>query len=214
MSRRLVLVRHGQTAWNLQRRGQGHTDIPLDEVGIAQARAAAPWLAAFQPSVVWSSDLARARVTAEHAAAQRGLTVRLDARLREFDLGERAGLTVADYRARHPDEYERFRHGDFRDVPGAEQVPEVAKRMVDVLGEIAGELPSAATALVFSHGSAIRAGVLAMIGQPVALQALAGLPNCGAAVLEEAPGAPAGWCLTAYGLQGPDPDFASGGGGG
>ena len=203
MRRRLVLLRHGQTSWNLQRRGQGHVDIPLDEVGIAQARAAASWAAGFDPVAVWSSDLSRARVTAEYAAAELGLAVRVDARLREFNLGERAGLALPDYQAQHPEEYARFARGDFRDVPGAEQVPDVAKRMCDVLGDAGEALGEGDAALVVSHGSAIKAAVLAMLGLPVELKTLAGLPNCGAAVLEESEAAPAGWHLASYGLQAP-----------
>lgn len=203
MSRRIVLVRHGRTAWNLARRGQGHTDVPLDEVGLDQARVAAPWLAGFAPRAVWSSDLSRARVTATYAADHLGLPVRVDERLREFDLGERAGVTMDDYRQQHPEEYQQFVRGDFRDVPGAEQVPDVAKRMCDVLGDVAADLPDGATALVASHGSAIKAAVLGMTGHPVELKALVGLPNCGVAVLEETADAPSGWALAAYGLQAP-----------
>lgn len=203
MSRRIVLVRHGRTAWNLEGRGQGHTDVPLDEVGLGQARAAGPWLAGFAPSVVWSSDLSRARVTATYAADQLGLPVRVDERLREFDLGERAGITMDDYRQQHPEEHAQFVRGDFRDVPGAEQVPDVAKRMCDVLGDVVAGLAEADTALVASHGSAIKAAVLGMTGQPVELSALAGLPNCGAAVLRETTDAASGWAVAAYGLQAP-----------
>lgn len=203
MNRRLLLVRHGRTAWNAQRRGQGHTDVPLDEVGVAQAEAAAPWLAGFAPSVVWSSDLARARVTATCAAEHLGLSLRVDERLREFDLGERSGITMEDYRERFPEEHQQFLRGDFRDVPGAEQVADVAKRMCDVLGEVAADLSAGETALVASHGSAIKAAVLGMTGQPVALKALRVLPNCGVAILDQSADAPSGWSLTAYGLTAP-----------
>lgn len=203
MNRRLVLVRHGRTAWNAQRRGQGHTDVPLDAVGEAEAAAAAPWLASFEPSVVWSSDLTRALVTATRAAERLGLGVRVDERLREFNLGERAGLTMEDYRERFPEEYQQFLRGDFRDVPGAEQVADVTKRMCDVLGEVVADLSAGETALIASHGSAIKTAVLGMTGQPVALKTLGGLPNCAVAILNESAAAPAGWSLAAYGLTAP-----------
>ncbi|MDX6318700.1 MAG: glucosyl-3-phosphoglycerate phosphatase, partial [Nocardioidaceae bacterium] len=66
---RLVLLRHGRTSWNKIGRAQGHADISLDAVGVRQARTAAKRLARYEPSVIWSSDLARARETAEYVAA-------------------------------------------------------------------------------------------------------------------------------------------------
>ena len=64
--RRLVLLRHGQTAWNAEKRAQGHADIPLDAVGRRQAEKVAPLIAAYSPSLLVSSDLARARQTAAY----------------------------------------------------------------------------------------------------------------------------------------------------
>ena len=80
--RRLVLLRHGRTEWNAGRRIQGHLDPPLDETGHEQARAAAPAVAALAPVVLLSSDLQRARQTAEYAARVTGLTPSYDERLR------------------------------------------------------------------------------------------------------------------------------------
>ena len=65
-SRTLVLLRHGQTAWNLEHRAQGHSDVELDDTGHAQAAAVAPYVAGLAPALLWSSDLARARQTAEY----------------------------------------------------------------------------------------------------------------------------------------------------
>ena len=62
--RRLVLLRHGRTAWNAERRAQGHSDVPLDDTGQAQAFAVAPYVAAMRPVLLWTSDLARAAETA------------------------------------------------------------------------------------------------------------------------------------------------------
>ena len=66
--RRLVLLRHGRTEWNETGRAQGHADVPLDEVGLAQAKEVAPVLAALRPVALWSSDLARAAQTADAVA--------------------------------------------------------------------------------------------------------------------------------------------------
>ena len=72
---RLVLWRHGQTQWNVEGRFQGQSDIPLDLVGEQQAERAARLLAALQPSAIYSSDLARAAMTAAPLARLTGLTV-------------------------------------------------------------------------------------------------------------------------------------------
>ena len=94
----LVLLRHGRTDWNAARRIQGQADSQLDELGHAQAAAVAPVLAALSPSVLWSSDSDRARDTASYLAAACGLTPTYDARLREYSLGPREGLTTTSTR--------------------------------------------------------------------------------------------------------------------
>jgi probable phosphoglycerate mutase len=90
----LLLVRHGETDWNAERRWQGHADVPLNERGRDQARALAEELAAGERiDVVYSSDLARARETAEIAADRLGLELVLEPDLREIDVGSRQGRT-------------------------------------------------------------------------------------------------------------------------
>src|SRR5262252_2076150 len=89
----LLLVRHGETDWNAEGRLQGHTDRPLSDFGRRQARALADELAGDSIVAVYASDLSRARETAEIVAAQLGLEVALDPRLREKDWGTWEGLT-------------------------------------------------------------------------------------------------------------------------
>jgi probable phosphoglycerate mutase len=103
--RRVLLWRHGRTAWNLQRRFQGQSDPPLDEVGRAQAREAAAMLASVEPDAIYSSDLVRATETAAALTALTGLPVRLDRRLRERSLGRWEGLTRDEVAALYGDEY-------------------------------------------------------------------------------------------------------------
>ena len=79
---RLVIWRHGRTAWNAERRVQGQTDVELDERGHAQAAAAAARLARFSPAAIVSSDLRRAAQTAAYLAEATGLPVAYDERLR------------------------------------------------------------------------------------------------------------------------------------
>ncbi|MGW1287980.1 histidine phosphatase family protein, partial [Streptomyces sp. NPDC002586] len=91
--RRVILWRHGQTAWNVERRFQGSTDVALTETGIGQARRAARLLASLKPHAIVSSDLQRASDTAAELAALTGLDVTRDEALRETYAGVWQGLT-------------------------------------------------------------------------------------------------------------------------
>jgi probable phosphoglycerate mutase len=91
----MFLVRHGVTDWNSSGRFQGQTDVPLNAEGLRQAAAAAAVIAGWRPTRLFSSDLARARATAEAVGEACGLPVALDARLREVDVGTWAGLDEA-----------------------------------------------------------------------------------------------------------------------
>lgn len=186
---RLVLVRHGQTAWNLEGRAQGHTDVPLDDAGRAQAEAVAPYLAAMAPTALWSSDLARARQTAEYVATATGLEVRTDARLREFDAGARAGLTLPEFEERFPDAHAAWRAGHVTGhVEGAETTRQVVARAVPALREIWASTESGGTSVVIGHGACLRVSLLAFLGWPESLLGtLRGLDNCGWAVVEADP---------------------------
>lgn len=186
---RLVLVRHGRTAWNLEGRAQGHTDVSLDEVGRAQAAAVAPVLARLSPTVLWSSDLVRARETADHVARATGLSVQLDARLREFDVGERAGLNVPEFAERFPESHASWKSGHITGlVPGAETPQQVIDRMVPALGEIWSAIAPGETTVVISHGACMKVALLAFLGWPEHLgRSLRGLENCGWVVLEPGP---------------------------
>ncbi|MFL6107181.1 MAG: histidine phosphatase family protein [Marmoricola sp.] len=187
MTRRLVLVRHGRTAWNLEGRAQGHTDVGLDDVGREQARAMAPVIGAMAPDVLWSSDLARARQTAEHVAAATGLEPRYDARLREFDVGERAGLTIPEFAERYPEAYGSWRAGHITGgVPGAETPEVVIDRMVPALQEIWDATRAEQTTVVISHGACLKICLVAFLGWPEEVgSSLRGLDNCGWVVLED-----------------------------
>src|SRR5450755_3799671 len=87
----LVLWRHGQTDWNVQRRFQGQSDTPLNSAGHEQARRAARYIAALRPAAIFSSDLIRASATAEALARLTGLSVQLDKDLRERNGGSWEG---------------------------------------------------------------------------------------------------------------------------
>ena len=126
--RRIVLWRHGQTAWNMEGRLQGQTDVPLDEVGREQAQTMARLLAALEPSVIVSSDLSRAMDTARALADLVKLDVVLDEGLRETFVGTWQGLTDAEIRDRFPDEYAAWRADHHHRRGGGEIESEVADR--------------------------------------------------------------------------------------
>jgi len=151
----LLLARHGQTDWNLERRWQGYADPPLNETGRAESRALAASLATRRLKRVYSSDLARARETAEIVAAALGLDVRLDARLREVDVGEWSGLTSAEVEARFPDGYRRRQEGGTGWEYG-ELFEAMGARVEAAVLSIAAADPNGRL-LVVSHGGPLRA---------------------------------------------------------
>ena len=209
--RRLLLLRHGQTAWNAAHRVQGQLDVEIDETGHRQAAAVAPLVAAMRPAALWSSDSARARQTAAYVAKETGLDPTYDARLREYFLAERQGLTHTDYAALAPQEFAEFRRGDFDVVPGGETAAEVSARVVAAVGDLLASIEEGELAVAVSHGAAIRDAVPVLVGWPVEQRAsLHGLDNCGWVELDQAE---AGGVLRlrAYNRTAPgDPDFASG----
>lgn len=180
MSRRLILLRHGQTAWNAEHRIQGQLDAELDDTGHAQAAAVARALAPLAPATLWSSDSARARQTAAYVAKETGLEPTYDARLREYHLADWQGLTHTEVAAIAPDELAEFRTGNFDVVPGGENNDEVVARMVAALDDVLATIGPGELAIVVSHGAAIRDVVPALLGWPVTERAaLHGLDNCG-----------------------------------
>jgi broad specificity phosphatase PhoE len=175
---RLVLWRHGQTEWNVQRRFQGQSDIPLDEIGQHQAERAARLLAALQPCAIFSSDLIRATATAAPLARLTGLTVTLDKELRERHGGLWEGLTDTEIRERYPVEHSQWR------PPEGEPTAAVADRACAAMERIASTLTPGTLAVVVSHGAALRLGAARLLGLPEELWGAVGpLANCAWSVL-------------------------------
>jgi glucosyl-3-phosphoglycerate phosphatase len=173
-----VLLRHGQTIWNVEGRFQGHTDIPLDDIGVAQAGRAAGMLAALRPDAIVSSDLARAMSTAQPLARLTGLVVALDEDLRERSGGLWEGLVGEEIRARWPAEHAAW------DPPEGESREAVAERVAAALKRAADGLPAGGLAVVVSHGAALRLGAERALGLPVdAAGVLGPLSNCSWSVL-------------------------------
>lgn len=179
MIRRLVMLRHGQTAYNLGSRMQGQLDTQLSELGRAQAVAAAEVLGKMQPLLIVSSDLRRAYDTAIKLGERTGLPVRVDQRLRETHLGDWEGLTHTQIDAEAPGARLAWREDATWAPHGGESRVDVAARSVPVVAELvagepewgsewggAGE-PDRPVVLV-AHGGLIAALSAALLKLPVA----------------------------------------------
>ena len=154
---RLIIVRHGETQWNIEGRRQGHLDSPLTAQGREQAAALARRFTADSCSAVYSSDLGRAYDTAQTIAERTGHSVISDQRLRERHLGIFQGLDGDEIRNRYQDEYERHRAGGAEyTVPGGESFNDQAHRNVSCLEELA-ERHAGTVIIVVTHGGVLSA---------------------------------------------------------
>ena len=159
---RLLLVRHGETDWNLGNRFQGHADPPLNGTGRAQARELAETLAARPVAAVYSSPLQRAFETAQVVAAPHGLSpVPVDG-LREVDVGAWQGLTRGEVEQRFPEQFRRWlAFGQGWD--DGESYEEMARRVITSLLELAGR-HEGETVIAVTHGGPIRAAIASALG--------------------------------------------------
>ncbi|RWZ74806.1 histidine phosphatase family protein [Streptomyces albidoflavus] len=184
--RRLILWRHGQTSWNLERRFQGTTDIDLTEAGRGQARRAARLLASLEPDAIIASDLQRARDTAAELSALTGLEVHHDPALRETYAGDWQGLTHEEIIAAHGEQYAAWKRGEPVRRGGGELETEVADRAAPVVLAHAGRLPENGTLVVASHGGTIRTTIGRLLGLDSRhWESLGGLSNCCWSILGE-----------------------------
>jgi glucosyl-3-phosphoglycerate phosphatase len=173
----LVLWRHGQTTYNVERRFQGQSDVPLNEAGRRQAADAARYLAALRPSAIYSSDLTRASATAGALARLTGLTVHLDKDLRERGGGSWEGLTEAEIRERFPAERAAW------SPPDGEPAVAVADRASAALARIADSLPAGSMAVAVSHGVALGMAAARLLDIPWEPRVLGPFGNCRWSVL-------------------------------
>ena len=168
---------------------QGHADVPLDEVGLEQARRAARVLAGLVPTAIVASDSVRAMETAAALTEITGIVPRYDERLRETHLGDWEGRTDTEVKAQFPQEWMDW-HNDSLDSrpPGGEARSDVALRVVKCINEaLDGLKDDRATLVVVSHGAALRMGMASLLGLPHdRWSALGGFANCAWSVLTEA----------------------------
>ena len=185
-SRRLVLWRHGRTSWNSVNRFQGQEDVPLDDVGKDQVRRAAQTLVGLKPHHVISSDLERARHTAQALADIAGLTVSIDEDLRETFAGTWQGLTRNEIIERYPEDFAMW-GGDSNIRPGGGETRlEVADRMTRAIAKGLSSVPDGGTLVVASHGGALRAALGRLLAlDPSQWTALGVLSNAQWSILVE-----------------------------
>lgn len=193
---RLLVWRHGRTAWNAEERIQGLSDVDLDEAGAAQAAEAAKHLATLEPTLLISSDLRRAANTAAALATVTGLDICYDPRLRERDYGPWQGLSLPEIQARFPADYARWRAGSPLTDPDFESVDDVAKRATAAMRE-AADRAEGGTVVIVTHGHSGRAGLIGLLGWPPSVAySIGGMDNCRYADLRHTTGR--GWQLRAY----------------
>lgn len=169
MTRRLILLRHGQTHYNAAFRMQGQLDTELSELGVQQAHAVGRALARRRPWTILSSDLQRAHETARALGSEVGLEVRTDPRLRETDLGDWQGMTHSEVDGQWPDARMRWRSTPRWSPPEGESRLDVARRTREVVDELVEASPdwNEHPAVLVAHGGAIAALTAALIELPV-----------------------------------------------
>lgn len=161
---RVILVRHGQSQGNAERRFGGHSPTPLSELGHRQAEATARALVHERVTAVYSSDLLRAVQTAEPLARATGLEIRRTAALRERSVGLMEGLTFEEAAAAHPEEYAALLRRDFeRVLAGGESYRQLLGRAAAELDR-AIELHRGGTIALFSHTGTICILALHLMG--------------------------------------------------
>jgi alpha-ribazole phosphatase len=162
-----ILVRHGETDWNIDGRWQGQIDVPLNEKGIEQASQIARSLKNNKVDLIFSSDLSRARQTAEAISNVTGAEVYLDTRLREIHQGEWQGMLVSDIQQRYQIEFISRKNDPYTVAPpGGETARQVQERVVAFLDEISKRYPQKTIAIV-SHGFAIAVMIAHFKGIPI-----------------------------------------------
>jgi probable phosphoglycerate mutase len=162
-----VLVRHGETAWNVEGRIQGHLDIPLNSLGVAQAEALGERLVRERFDAIYSSDLMRAFHTARPTVRDPDRSIIKDQRLRERHLGTLQGLTGDEAATQQPDAWKAFKSRDADlALDGGESLGEFFHRVVvfveDILDEHAG-----GRVLVVTHGGVLDAAYRHATGMPL-----------------------------------------------
>jgi probable phosphoglycerate mutase len=172
-STRFVFIRHGETDWNRQQRFQGQIDVPLNDIGLEQARRLGERLAAEPADVLVCSDLTRTQQTAQPLAAAWGLPPQLAPGVREQNFGVLEGLDVPTIQRQHADLWADWlqHRADFA-LPGGESLRQFHARVMATVRDLAAQHAGRSVAVV-THG-----GVLDMLWRTAHQQPLDGLRRC------------------------------------
>ncbi|HEY7597422.1 MAG TPA: histidine phosphatase family protein [Actinophytocola sp.] len=194
---RLVMWRHGETDYNATGRMQGHLDSVLTDVGRNQARFAVPALARFSPDIVVTSDLRRAMDTAMMFTDTTGVSLRVDKRLRETNLGLWQGMTSAEVDEQWPGARQIWQTDPTWTPPGGESRLEVASRAAEVVADL--DESTEDTAVLCAHGGLITALTGHLLELPITAWAkLGGIGNCHWTVLARRTSSGMAWRLRVY----------------
>jgi broad specificity phosphatase PhoE len=163
MATTIVLVRHGETDWNRERRFQGHADVPLNDAGRAQAAALAERLAGEWFAAAYASPLRRASETAGILAARLGVEVHPHEALKEVDVGSWSGLAIGEIESRFPDCFARWAAWRVAGWEDGETYDDLARRVLSGVHEIGRRHPRG-NVLAVTHGGPIRSALAAAHG--------------------------------------------------
>ncbi|MHA3704454.1 histidine phosphatase family protein [Jatrophihabitans sp. YIM 134969] len=194
--RRIVVLRHGRTAWNVAGRFQGRDhpeDPPLDDVGLQQAEQAGRALSGVGATLLLSSTLRRARQTAQFVSAATGLPVQPDPRLAEQAFGAWEGLTREEVEERYADQFAIWRGGGEPNREGGETRAQAGARAAEAVED----LPAGCSAILVTHGAAAASLVANLLGLGTATRRIHGLGNCHTSALRETAD---GWSLLSHDL--------------
>jgi len=162
---RIIAIRHGETAWNVDTRIQGHLDIPLNDTGLWQARQVGQALADEPITAIYTSDLLRAQVTAQAVADTTGAPLILETGLRERSFGQLQGRTFAEIESELPEEARRWRQRDPHFEPdGGESLIVFRERITCITDQLVRRHPGELVVLV-AHGGVLDVLYRAATGQ-------------------------------------------------
>tara|TARA_B100001996_G_scaffold365778_1_gene335943 strand:- start:1318 stop:1929 length:612 start_codon:yes stop_codon:yes gene_type:complete len=152
----IILIRHGETEWNSQKRMQGHSNSDLSEVGRGQIQALGELMKNVSFDHIYSSDSLRARQTAEAITQYSGHTLQFDQRIREKNLGVFEGLTSTEAKERHPEIYRLFKTaGANYVIDEGESTQQLLERALEFIEEIRLRHPQERVVMV-THGGVVR----------------------------------------------------------
>ncbi|MEZ5119997.1 MAG: histidine phosphatase family protein [Solirubrobacterales bacterium] len=171
----ILLARHGETAYNAERRFQGQCDVPLNARGLEQARELAQQARREPLAALYASPIRRARQTAEIVAEAVGLEPRFDPRFAEADVGDWQDLLFDDVEREHPDLWAAWQAGGDWRFPGGESLPQQQERVMAGLADVRqrGDLP----ALVVCHRGSIRVALCHTRNESLAAFQHIAIPN-------------------------------------